>query len=101
MTNQFRRLFEAVRFGYIAWKSPDIMRPSILASMTSLFELIFKAATERRPMMTRVAFVCPLDFGLPEISIWVGIGSDSSPDKRISELLRENDRLKSMLSELP
>lgn len=95
-----RRLFNAIKIGFLAFRNPQTFQHGNLKMLTDLFVLIMKVSTEKRNMMTRLAFVHPENAEVNEIcSIWCGAGMTSDPTKRISELIEENMLLKQQLSE--
>jgi len=93
------RLFNAIKIGMMAFMHPQMLQQSNFKLLVDLFMLIMKCATEKRHMMTRLAYVHPEAGTENEIvSIWAGAGMTSDPTRRISELLEENAKLKAELS---
>ena len=93
------RLINAFKLLIWGWQNPKTLNPKNFKLLSDLLGLIFKVASEHRHMMTHIAYVHP-DEGEKEIaSIWVGAGVNSSPTKRIKELMEENKALKELLNE--
>lgn len=64
-------------------------------TLTKILELILEVAEKKQHLMTRLCLVNPEDNEeFCSVSIWAGTGDDSSPTKRIAELLAENHALK-------
>ncbi len=92
------RIANALKLFVWGFRYPDLMRESYLKCMSSLFELMMKAATAHRPMMSRLALV-HMDEQHEVLSIWVGVGAAAHPMRRIEELLKENEALRWQLSQ--
>ncbi len=94
------RIINALKFGWWAFKNPETISPSNFKMLGDLLCLILKVSSEHRHMMTHIACIHPETGKNHEIvSIWAGAGIDSDPIKRITELINENETLKSRLSE--
>lgn len=95
-----KRIFNAIKFGWGAFRNPETLNASNFKMLCMLFELILKVAKEDRHMMTHIAFIHPETQESHQIvSIWAGAGVGAEPTKRIKELLEENSRLKLLLRE--
>lgn len=93
------RLINGIKLFWWAIKNPDTIKPAMFKLLSDLLVLILTVSKEDRHRMTSIAFIHPEDGKEHQIvSIWAGAGVDSSPTKRIQELLEENSRLKMLLS---
>ena len=93
-----RRITTAIKVGFWAFKNPQTLNEFNFKMLSSLLGLILKVSHEQRPMMTQIAYIHPEEGEKAIVSIWAGAGIDSSPTKRITELLEENSKLKLLLS---
>jgi hypothetical protein len=95
------KLLTAIKFGYWAYKHPKITSMNYFPILASILELIMKVATEHRNYSCRIASVLPGENTQDEIvSIWAGAGIGADIHKRVDELYKENQLLKSELSRL-
>lgn len=93
------RIINAFKFGYWAYKNPQVLNGSNMKMLADLLGLILKVAKEEKPYMTHIGFIHPEDGSKHEIvSIWAGSGIGAEPTKRIKELLEENSKLRAELS---
>jgi len=95
-----RRVLNAVKIGYWAFKNPKTLQVGNFKMLSSLFELICKVSLEDRHLMSHIAYVHPEEGEKQIVSIWAGAGIESSPTKRIKELIEENAELKLQLSSM-
>jgi hypothetical protein len=93
-----KRLINALKFGYFAFKNPVTLQAHNLKMLADLHKLIMKVATEDKHMMTHIAYVHPDEGEKQIVSIWAGAGIGAEPTKRIAELLEENRKLRNQLS---
>jgi|GEM_PF-5502129 len=96
----FYRISNAIKLFFWALKNPTTLKKSNFQMLSDLLALIIKVASEDRHMMTHLAYVHPEEGEKQIVSIWAGAGMAAEPTKRISELISENSKLKSQLSEL-
>jgi len=94
-----KRLINALKFGYYAFKNPLTLHAGNFKMLADLHALIMKVAVEDKHLMTHIAYIHPTEGEQQIVSIWAGAGIASSPTKRISELLEENRKLKNKLSQ--
>lgn len=69
-----KRLINALKFGYIAFKNPTTIYAHNLKMLTDLHGLILKVATEDKHLMTHIAYVHPDEGEKQIVSIWAGAG---------------------------
>ena len=93
----FYRIINALKFGYCTFSRPEIFQTVNLQNIVRLYDLIFKAQTDDKNYMTKIAVLYPDKTERAIVTLWVGAGVDSSPEKRITELLEENEELKRQL----
>ncbi|WP_374440419.1 hypothetical protein [Epilithonimonas sp.] len=98
--HNFYRISNAIKLFFWALKNPTTLRESNFKMLSDLFTLIMKVASEDKHMMTHLAYVHPEEGEKQIVSIWAGAGMAAEPTKRISELISENSKLKTQLSEL-
>jgi hypothetical protein len=92
------RVLNAIKIAWWAYKNPQTLNQSNFKLLSDLYILIMKVAEEDRHRMTHIAFVHPDEGEKQIVSIWAGAGVGAEPLKRIRELLEENERLKSIIS---
>ncbi len=95
---KFYRLTNAVKIGIWAFMNPHSLQESNFQMISKLLGIIFKVATENRPMMSHIAYIHPDEGEKQIVSIWAGAGLGADPMKRIEELLRENSMLRAKIS---
>lgn len=94
-----KRIINALKFGYYAFKNPVTLQAHNFKMLADLHGLIMKVAIEDRHMMSHIAYVHPEEGEKQIVSIWAGAGIAAEPTKRIAELLEENRKLKNQLSD--
>jgi hypothetical protein len=92
-----KRLFTALKVACWAFKNPQTLNESNFKMLSDLLKLILDVSDKHRPMTTHIAYVHPEEGEQVIVSIWAGVGIDCSPTKRITELLKENSELKTLL----
>lgn len=92
------RITNAIKLFWWAYKNPVALNESNFKMISDLLGLILKVAKESKHMMTHIAYVHPEEGEKQIVSIWAGAGIGAEPTKRISELLAENEKLRSQLS---
>lgn len=80
--------------------NPKTLQENNFKMLSDLLTLILKVSIEDRHLMTHIAYVHPEEGEQQIVSIWAGAGIESSPTKRIAELLRENKNLRNKISKL-
>lgn len=98
MKNFYYRFSNAFKIFVWAFKNPRVIEIRNFEMLSSLFGLIMKVAQERRPYITNISTLHPIDTQDADIvSIWAGSGIGADPIKRIAELKTENEILKADL----
>ena len=96
-----KRILKALKIGFIAYKNPIVFQKDNINLMSNLFTMIMKVASERRAMMTKLAFIHPeVKEDMEVCTIWCGSGMTASPTDRITLLMEENKALKLEISKL-
>jgi hypothetical protein len=98
--NFYYRLSNAIKIGWWAFNNPSTLQVSNFEMLSGILKLIFEVATERSHRMSHVAYLHPQEGEKEIVSLWAGAGVGSSPNKRIQELIEENTKLKSQISQL-
>ena len=98
MNNLYYRISNAFKICFWALKNPYALKESNFKILSDLLGLILEVANKGSHRMTHLAYVHPEEGEQQIVSIWAGAGIGSSPTKRIAELLEENSRLKTQLS---
>ena len=94
----FYRISNASKLFVWALMKPDTLNKSAFKMLSDLMTMILKVANENRHYMTHIAYVHP-DGGEKQIvSIWAGAGVGAEPQKRIAELIEENNILKAQIA---
>lgn len=96
----YNRIKNAIRLFIWALKNPQLLQFANFKLFSDLYILMLKVAKEERPFMTQIAYVHPTGEEMPIVSVWVGFGIAASPYKRITELVTENNMLKSELQKI-
>lgn len=94
-----KRIKNAIKLFYWALKHPDVIEISTFDILTKLLLFIMKVAEERKSYMTNFGIIS-VGKSKDIVNIWAGPELDSSPTKRIIELLEENIKLKEEIAEL-
>lgn len=93
------RIINALKLGVWAYSNPKTFINSNFKMLNDILLMILKVSSERKHLMTHIAFIHPESGEEKEIvSIWAGAGIDADPLKRIDELLKENTTLKRHLA---
>lgn len=96
MKNLLFKLVTGFKIGCYAFQNPLVFQKGNLKTIADLFSMIMKVATERRPCVSRIAFVNVSDESeelIEGVSIWCGVGAGADPIKRVEELSRTNSQL--------
>ena len=96
MKNLLFKLVTGFKIGWYAFQNPLTFQKGHFKMLTDLFLMIMKVATERRPYVSRIAFVNTSDESeelIEGVSIWCGVGAGAHPIKRVEELSRTNSQL--------
>lgn len=90
--------FTAIKFGYWAYKHPDIFNENMFKMLSDILQLLLKVSTDDKHYMTQIVVTNP-DTKLPQpiVHIWAGAGINAEPLKRIQELIEENNILRDSL----
>lgn len=97
MKKIINRLGNALKFGSLALLKPEVFNANTLEMLVKLLELILKVQHDNKHYMAKIGIIHPEKKDHAIATIWVGAGADCSPEKRITELLKENAELKEML----
>jgi len=94
MKSLFYRIVNAIRMGWWCLLNPTVYHEATMGMLSGLYHLIFKAALEQRPYMSKIGIInCKSGEQSDFVTLWVGAGVDSSPTNRIEELLKLNQEL--------
>ncbi len=94
----FYRISNASKLFVWALMNPDTLNKSSFKMLSDLMTMILKVATENRHYMTHIAYVHPDEGEKQIVSIWAGAGVGAEPQKRIAELIAENNILKAQIA---
>jgi hypothetical protein len=94
MKNLWYSFIGACKLFVWAFRYPQILNDNNFRSLSQLFELILKVAIDDKPYMSKLAQVVAGDQH-NIVSIWAGPGCNADPTDRISELLKDNEKLRS------
>jgi hypothetical protein len=98
MNRFYYRTKNAFKLFFWAFKNPDGLQENTFKMLSDLLTLILKVANEGKPLMCNIATIHPDEGEKSIVSIWAGAGIGAEPNKRISELIKENSLLKAKLS---
>lgn len=96
--NLFYRTWNATTVFWMVWLNPNPINEQMFKINMKLFEFIITVRKENRPYFTRFGHIHPDDGETPIVTIWAAPGADSSPEKRIKELLEENESLRAQIN---
>ena len=94
----FYRISNASKLFVWALMKPDTFNKSAFKMLSDLMTMILKVANENRHYMTHIAYVHPDEGEKQIVSIWAGAGVGAEPQKRIAELIEENNILKAQIA---
>ena len=83
-----------------AFKNPQTLEEGNFKMLSAILKLILKVASENRHIISHIAYVHPKEGEKQIVSIWAGAGIAAEPINRISELIKENEKLKYHLSDM-
>jgi hypothetical protein len=101
MKRLFIRFVNSIILGYVAFKNPQsLLSMDNFKMLTDLCAFLMKVAEEKRPYITKIATISPLEETLEMVVIWAGAGIGAEPFERIEQLAKENQMLKSEIKRL-
>ena len=100
LRNLFTRTWNAIKVFYMVWKNPSPINETVFRLNQSLLEFFIRVQEENRPYFTQFGFVHPDDGNKPIVTVWAAPGSNSNPEKRIKELIEENQNLRAQIDRM-
>ena len=94
----FYQISNASKLFVWALMKPDTLNKSAFKMLSDVMTMILKVANENRHYMTHIAYVHPDEGEKQIVSIWAGAGVGAEPQKRIAELIEENNILKAQIA---
>jgi hypothetical protein len=88
-----KKILNAFTWAWAVYKRPETFQPYMLKLLDGIRKYIEDTQKLNHPTMTQIAIIHGNE-NTPILSFWCGIGYDSTPLKRIEELVEENRRLK-------
>ena len=99
-----KRLLNAIQWAWTVYRQPQVFQKSMLEIMKGQMNFLKETSEQNRPMITHLGTIYIDDEGrehdIKILSLWCGVGDETSPIQRCQDLAKENNKLKSRIAEL-